>query len=208
MTHTVYIKCSQITELTHKDVLLKDIAQVYCQDKNIQNKCNALKIKTIHLEEKHRYVMDILEVIEKVTQIDSSIEVINMGEKDFIIAYKPPAPPHYLWQWTKTTAVCFVCFFGASFAIMTFNNDVNVADVFKKVFRLVMGFESGGFTVLEISYSIGLAVGILVFFNHIASKRLNTDPTPLEVEMRLYEENICKTLIDNADRKEQKIDIN
>ena len=36
---------------------------------------------------------------------------------------------------------------------------------------------------------------------------VNTDPTPLEVEMRLYEENISKTLIDNAQRKEKKIDI-
>ena len=44
-------------------------------------------------------------------------------------------------------------------------------------------------------------------FNHFAVKKLNTDPTPLEVEMRLYEENICKTLIDQADRKEKEIDV-
>lgn len=59
----------------------------------------------------------------------------------------------------------------------------------------------------EAGYSVGLAIGILVFFNHIAVKKLNTDPTPLEVEMRLYEENICKTLIDQAGRKEKEIDV-
>ena len=64
--------------------------------------------------------------------------------------------------------------------------------MFSEVYRLVMGYEAEGATVLEASYSIGLALGIVVFFNHISSKRLNTDPTPLEVEMRLYEENICK----------------
>ena len=47
----------------------------------------------------------------------------------------------------------------------------------------------------------------MVFFNHISAGKVNTDPTPLEVEMRLYEENISKTLIDNAQRKEKKIDI-
>ena len=62
------------------------------------------------------------------------------------------------------------------------------------------------FSVLEVSYCIGLALGIVVFFNHVAAKKLNTDPTPLEVEMRLYEDNISKTLIANADRKESKID--
>lgn len=60
---------------------------------------------------------------------------------------------------------------------------------------------------MEAGYSVGLAIGILVFFNHIAVKKLNTDPTPLEVEMRLYEENICKTLIDQAGRKEKEIDV-
>ena len=46
MTHIVYVKFSQITELTHKDVLLKDVAQVYCKDKNIQNKCSVCKVMT------------------------------------------------------------------------------------------------------------------------------------------------------------------
>ena len=32
MTHTVYVKLDEITELTHKDILLKDVAQVYCRD--------------------------------------------------------------------------------------------------------------------------------------------------------------------------------
>ena len=60
---------------------------------------------------------------------------------------------------------------------------------------------------MEAGYSVGLAVGILVFFNHFAVKKLNTDPTPLEVEMRLYEENVCKTLIQNAGRKESGVDV-
>lgn len=69
-----------------------------------------------------------------------------------------------------------------------------------------MGQEADGATALEISYSVGLALGILIFFNHFAKWKMNSDPTPLEVEMRLYEENISKTLIQNDERKEQDID--
>lgn len=90
---------------------------------------------------------------------------------------------------------------------MTFNNDVNVTDVFQKVYRLITGEKPQGFTILELSYSVGLAGGILLFFNHFAGWKLNTDPTPLEVEMRLYEENIGKTLIQNDSRKEQEVDV-
>ena len=204
MNHTVYLKLSQITELTHKDVVLKDVAQVYCDDQNVMNKCNSMKVMTVKVDAKRRYIMSALDVINKLKQLDSTIDVNNVGETDFIIAYKPPSPPAYIWQWTKTVFVCLVCFFGAAFAIMTFNNDVSVTDVFSEVFSLVMGYESGGFTVLEISYSVGLAVGIIGFFNHFAAI---TDPTPLEVEMRLYEDNISKTLIANDGRKESKIDI-
>lgn len=207
MKHTVYVKLNQITELTHKDVILKDVAQVYSDDRNVMDKCNSLKVMKVRLDEKRRYIMNALDVTEKLTQMDSTLDVTHVGEMDFIIAYKPPAPPSYAWEWIKTVFVCSVCFFGAAFAIMTFNNDVSVTDVFNEIFRLVMGYESGGFTVLEAGYSVGLAVGIIGFFNHFASVKLNTDPTPLEVEMRLYEDNISKTLIAQDSRKESDIDI-
>lgn len=87
---------------------------------------------------------------------------------------------------------------------MTFNNDANVTDVFQEIYRLVMGREPEGVGLLEAGYSLGLAAGILVFFNHFAAFKMNTDPTPLEVEMRLYEDNIIKTLIASGEGKEQK----
>ena len=46
-----------------------------------------------------------------------------------------------------------------------------------------------------------------LFFNHFSVWKLSTDPTPLEVEMRLYEDNISKTLIQNDGRKESGIDV-
>jgi len=143
MTHIVYVKFSQITELTHKDVLLKDVAQVYCKDKNIQNKCSVCKVMTVRQEEKHRYVANSLDIVRRLEALDPGIQVTSMGEEDFIIAYKPPAPPSYLWQWAKTGCVCAISFFGAAFAIMTFNNDVSVTQVFSEVYRLVMGGRRG-----------------------------------------------------------------
>ena len=114
MNHTVYLKLSQITELTHKDVVLKDVAQVYCDDQNVMNKCNSMKVMTVKVDAKRRYIMSALDVINKLKQLDSTIDVNNVGETDFIIAYKPPSPPAYIWQWTKTVFVCLVCFFGAA----------------------------------------------------------------------------------------------
>ena len=190
MSKTVYLNISQITEVHHKEIQLKDVATVYSDDSAVTNKCSALRIKTIHLDRDKRYVESTLD-----------------GEVDFIIDYHRPKSPNWAWEWIKTIFVCIICFCGASFAIMTFNNDVSVTDVFSEIYRIIMGKESTGFTILEVSYSVGLALGIVGFFNHFAKFKINTDPTPLEVEMRLYEDNVSKTLIQNDGRKEQDIDV-
>lgn len=206
-TKTVYLNLSEITEVHDKNVCVKDVAKIYCSDQNIQNKCNAARIKVIHEDKSRRYVESALDVIRLLESLDPSIQVNNVGKVEYIIDYQPPARPKHLWEWMKTIFVCIVCFCGAAFAIMTFNNDVNVKDVFDEVYLLITGTESTGFTILELSYSIGLAIGIIAFFNHFSRWKLNTDPTPLEVEMRLYEDNISKTLIQNDGRKEQGIDV-
>ena len=64
-----------------------------------------------------------------------------------------------------------------------------------------------GFTLLEVTYSIGIIIGILVFFNHFGRKRFSVDPTPMEVEMRLYENDIQTTLVENYSRKGQEVDV-
>lgn len=207
MSKTVYLNINQITEVHHKEIQLKDVADVYCDDSAVMNKCKALRIKTIHQERNKRYIESTLDVIKKLVEMDPAISVNNVGEVNYIIDYHKSKKPNWVWQWVKTIFLCIISFSGASFAIMTFNNDVSVADVFKEIYKIIMRQESNGFTILEVSYSVGLAVGIIGFFNHFAKIKINTDPTPIEVEMRLYEENVSKTLIQNDGRKEQDIDV-
>ena len=203
----MYLKLNQISEVHEKDVYLKDVAELYSDDPAILAKCLALKVKKISSDRDHRYVGSVLDVIGLISKLDPSIQVENMGEQDFIIDYQKPRPPRLGWEWIKTAFVCVICFCGAAFAIMTFNNDASVTDVFREIYRMVLGHEAEKVTVLEMSYSIGLALGVILFFNHFCAWKVNTDPTPLEVEMRLYEDNISKTVIQNDGRKESGIDV-
>ncbi len=207
MGKSLYLKLNQISEVHEKDVYLKDIAALYSDDSAVLNKCLALRVKKISSDRDHRYVGSVLDVIRLISETDPSIQVENLGEQDFIIDYQKPKSPKLVWEWIKTGFVCIICFCGAAFAIMTFNNDASVTDVFREVYRMVLGYEAGEFTVLELSYSVGLALGVILFFNHFCAWKVNTDPTPLEVEMRLYEDNISKTVIQNDGRKESGIDV-
>lgn len=206
---TVYLSIPQISEVHEKEVYLKDIAQVHCQDKVVEAKCRAVKVVSFANAGKKgaAHVGSIMDLVKKLEAADTNVQINNVGETDFVVKYKPPHNPAYVWEWTKTIFVCIVCFCGAAFAIMTFNNDANVTDVFGNLYQIVMGAESDGITILEFSYSLGLAIGILLFFNHFASWKITVDPTPIEVEMRLYEDNLNKTLIQNNGRKESGIDV-
>ena len=203
----VYLNVKEITEVRTKKVQLKDVADLWCEDSHLANRLNALTIKTIWEDKDWRYVESVLDIIRLISETAPGAQVNSVGKVDYIIDYHRPKRPSYAWEWLKTLFVCAVCFFGAAFAIMTFNNDVDVTKVFGEIYYVVTGQQSDGFTILEVSYSVGLAVGIMGFFNHFSKWKLNTDPTPLEVEMRLYEDNISKTLIQNAGRKESGIDV-
>ena len=63
------------------------------------------------------------------------------------------------------------------------------------------------FTLLEGTYSLGLALGIIVFYNHIGKRKLTQDPTPIAVEMRTYEADINKSLVELAEREGKTIDV-
>ena len=137
-----------------------------------------------------------------------NLKIENLGERDFVIDYEKPdeKEKQKKWEYVRTIFVSFIVFMGAAFTIMTFNEDVSVADVFDKVYRLVLGQEKQGGSIIEIFYAIGLPVGILVFYNHFRRKKIKDDPTPIQVEMHTYEEQVNKTLIAAASREGKTID--
>ena len=61
--HTVYLNLREITEVHKPDIQVKDVAEVYCSDTHVQNRCASLKIKTIREENRKRYVENALDVI-------------------------------------------------------------------------------------------------------------------------------------------------
>lgn len=211
---TLYLKIDQNTIVTDRHVKLSDIAKMECADPAIVRQLRQKKIYTFQDAmdtRKQKNVMKVFSVLKIIALIHEeypNVDVSNEGESDFIIEYVPdPKKPKWL-DGVKTVVLCAITFFGAAFTIMTFNNDVGVPDVFSKLYLQVMGTPSGGVTELEVCYSIGLALGITIFFNHVGHKKITPDPTPIQVEMRKYEQDIDTTFIENAERKGHSIDVN
>lgn len=203
----VYIKGEMNVEVYQRNVTLEDILSIECVDRTLENKIKKLSIFTIPAKGQHRFVLSVLRIIERIHQEFPEIDVQNEGESDLIVTYEEDKVQNTILVIGKVFIISGITFLGAAFSIMSFNNDVSITRLFSQIYKLFMGTPSDGFTVIEFTYSIGLIIGILVFFNHFGKKRFSVDPTPMEVEMRTYEKEIETTIIDTYSRKEKEMDV-
>ncbi len=203
----LYIKADQNVEVKLRDVTLGDILNMECADYEVVAKLKNVKLLEFEKEGQHRKVISILKIIECIHQEYPALEIQNMGAQDVIVTYEDQKKNNKWLEWSKVFVVAIISFIGAAFSIMTFNNDSGTLDLFSKIYEMFMGQPKEGASILEWTYCFGLVVGILLFFNHFGKKKLSVDPTPIEIEMRLYEKDIQTTLIDDAGRRGTTLDV-
>lgn len=198
---TVYLKCDRCIEIQSRDVYLKDLGSIRCMDSAVSVKIKNIKVHRFSETEAKRCVISCLKLIELMERECPNITVQVVGEPDVLVEWISVNKHKGGVQWAKVVLVCLVTFFGTAFSIMAYHNDVGINDVFTEVYQMVMNREPGGLNILEVSYSVGLALGIIVFFNHVGGRRITKDPTPIEVALRNYEEDVDRALIATAGRE-------
>lgn len=203
----LYIKAERNIEVPKEVVQLKDLAKMTCNDASVLAKAKALKVYEFRKDGPKREVISIVKIIEMLQSIYPNLTVENLGETDTILEQVKVDRHKGFVQGLKILLVSVISFFGTAFTIIAYHNDIGIVDVFFRVHELIMGQAPDGFTILEVSYSIGLAAGIILFFNHIGGRRITKDPTPIEVEMRIYEQEVNTALVETADREEKTIDV-
>lgn len=206
-SETLYIKLERNVELGQDEVRLKDLGKFFCRDENIQNKVRALKIFNFTAADGGRRVVSVMYIIRILQKEFENLEFENIGEAEVVVERVQTKKQKGIRQILLTVFVCCICFFGSAFTIMAFHNDISIGKVFEKIYVMITGQPYTGYGILEVGYSIGLALGIIVFFNHVGGRRITKDPTPIEVEMRIYEDQVNSALVETADREGKTMDI-
>lgn len=201
----VYLKCDRNVEVQSQDVFLSDLGEVKCQDEVLNAKLKAIKVHHFKKGESKRFVISSLTLVEQMEQVCADIAVTVIGETDVLVEWISVDRHKGPVQWAKVVFVSLVSFFGTAFTIMAYHNDIGIHSVFTEVYSIIMGAEPDGVNALEVSYSLGLAGGIILFFNHIGGRRITKDPTPIEVSIRQYEEDVDKALIAMAGREGREL---
>ena len=194
MRHRVQADLGQV-------VTIGDVAQVITSHQ-VQRKITRLPLHSITLADKTFVIMDVMKVIEKVRTYYPQYDIQSIGPAQAIVTVKqskqPLAPIYFVMVW-------FLLFIGAGLAIMNFHEDVSMRAVHLRIFQLVTGNEEAKPLLLQIPYSIGLGLGMILFFNQFFRKRLNEEPSPLEVEMFNYQQSLDQYVILH-ENKENKAD--
>lgn len=202
---TIYVKASGNCIVYDKNTTLGDVLKVECTNTAILRAVKQMELYRFNHE--HSVVFSILKVVEIIHKDYPNTEVVNCGESDFIVEYQKSTVKSKVWEKIKLILIAIIVFFGSAFTIMTFHIDIGIQKTFLRFYEQVMGVTKPTVTELEISYSIGLALGIIVFFNHFSKKKLTQDPTPIEVEMKKYNQDLMNAKIAESDEKGHTIDV-
>lgn len=207
---TIYVKLPNHTKVNHEKITLGDISSIYSPNSNLAKKIEKILIPEIDVKKNSIYVVTSLKVIALITERFPNVEITLLGSDDVMVSYykdsKNKVKNKTLYI-IKVVFTCILIFFGGAFAIMAFNNDIAIDHLFANIYFSLTGNISDNHTPLELGYCIGIPIGILVFYNHFCNHKITKDPTPIEIEMQKYENDIANTLISGIERKDCKIDV-
>jgi len=166
---------------------------------DVADKVNQMKLMDINhsSETKKSYLVSVTDIIKTIKKTYPDYTVNNVGEMDTLVQYASKKSRDKPWlKWLRVAFVVIILFVGSSTAIMSFHTDGQMSKIFENYYRIFYGENATNPKVVSIPYSIGVALGILIFYNHIMGKKITDDPTPIEVEMELYEKDVTETVVE------------
>lgn len=201
MCHNVYISFAKCTEVKEERILMKDVAEIWCADESVLSGIKSFVIARAKGDRDQVYTFTAISIIKLLHQKFPDITINNLGDPEFMVVYHYKKSPNIFWQFVKIAFVCAIVFAGGAFAIMAYGNDIDISNLFGSITEFFTGDPENKTIIIEVAYSVGLSTGIILFFNNFGKRKQPKDPTPIQVSMRNYEEELYKTIIENNVRE-------
>lgn len=183
----VYLRIRKSFEVnTFKKIKLKDIALVSTTSKQ-KKVLEETLIYRISEKDHNIIIIDSFFVIDHLNKQFTDLEFQPIGPTQTIIRMKQHKrkPPILM-----VAAVWLILFVGTAMTIMNFHYDVSMQEVQQKLHYILTGDENEYPLWIQVPYSIGLGIGMLLFLNHWFKKRINEEPSPLEIELFNYQQDL------------------
>ncbi|XXM74116.1 stage V sporulation protein AA [Lysinibacillus sphaericus] len=193
LRHRVQVKSGSL-------VNLGQLAQIIAREDLLQD-LKGINIHQVDPSDQNIVVIDVMTVIGKVSVHHPGLELQTVGPAQSIIEViyekKKVSLPLFIGVW-------LLLFIGAAMAIMNFHEDVSMREVHQTLYHFITGEVDPHPLMFQIPYSFGLGLGMILFFNHIFRKRLNEEPSPLEIEMFNYQQDLDQYVIMHENKESVK----
>ncbi|WDQ31774.1 stage V sporulation protein AA [Paenibacillus marchantiae] len=192
-TPTVYVRLrSRIRIQRGRSVKLGDVAHLLTSPEEQEGRLLELELLRPGPEDGNLILIDILQIIPQIRRAlpDVTVELIGSGHTlvEVVVGSGKPSKSLFILVW-------LLLFFGSALTIMNFHADVNMQEVQIRIVEMITGRRDEHPYLFQVAYSLGIGFGMAVFFNHLFKKKWNEEPTPLEVEMFLYQQNVDKYVV-------------
>jgi len=186
------VNIGDIAEVVTSDSLEDDIKQIdiFDRPKNVRKKL---------------FLVSVIDVVKVLRIKYPKSTIINFGEINTVIEFQDKnGKENILFKWLKVIFVTAILFTGCTTAIITFHTDSQLNEIFNNYQKIIFGQDLTNPLLMQLPYSVGVGVGIMVFFNHFSGRKITDDPTPIEVEMSSYESSVLDTVIEHLEIEEER----
>lgn len=193
---TIRLK-KKVTVKPGQRLFLKDISELDLQGDSL-GEVQELLVCEPSLINGNFAVIDIIDVMKLIRRHFPSFEIRYAGPAQTLVEINTDLKPASI---ISVLFAVLVLFIGSGLAIMNFHVDVSMQQVHERIYYLITGVHKKSPLILQIPYSLGIGVGIFLFFNRLFKKRYKEEPSPLELEVFLYQENIDQFMINDEKQK-------
>lgn len=194
----IYIQSKGKVIIKPKDkIKLNEIIDIYTEPE-FKKKIEQIEYEISDLNTNNTYIISLISVIDLIKTRYSFSTITVIGDSEAVVNFKDKQLQNNTrFIGLRVAIVCVLLFVGAITAIINFHSDVNMRVAHQTIYKAITGIQTETPYLLQIPYSLGIGVGMSVFFNHIFKKRINNEPSPLEVEMYLYQQNMDEYIKNN-----------
>jgi stage V sporulation protein AA len=183
----VYLRMKRkITARVGESITIEDVAYVAAEE-TLKKDIQTTKIYHVKHTDKQYAVIDSFKIIHLLQQIYPNMDCNHLGFSETIVHIEQKKHQMVILKLCLAWAILFV---GTAMTIMNFHYDVNMQEVQQKLHLIFTGQESMFPLWIQIPYSIGLGIGMVLFLNHWFKRRFNEEPSPLEVELFTYQQDL------------------
>jgi|GEM_PF-6915850 len=98
MSETLYIQINRNIQVDKREITIGDVAALLCKNAGITARVKTIKLITLPDVPKRRVSFSVITVMEKIEKVYPDLQLVSIGESDFIVDYIRQKKKSRVWQ--------------------------------------------------------------------------------------------------------------